>query len=117
MMLGVPDALQGVGVNAGEDVKLITQYDDENLLKMIADGDVEMTIENPSGEQMRQSTDIMLREMLGQDYSESTDEAGAFTKWIITKDNLPPEREWKNLDAVADYRAQFNELWGVEGQE
>jgi ribose transport system substrate-binding protein len=113
MLLGVPEALKGVGVDTSK-VKLITQDDDANALKAVQNGDIEMLLQNPGGETQWQSMDIILRKLLNQDVSGSTD-LDSYTKWIITKDNLPPESEWDDLNSVQDYKAQFQKLWGLGG--
>jgi ribose transport system substrate-binding protein len=110
-VLGLPDALKGVGVDAKK-VKLITQDQDATVLKAVQDGAIEMTIAHPGGEIQWQTMDVLLRKVLGQPVGPSQS-LRTYTRWILTKGNLPPKSQWNSLNSVVSYKAQFKKLWKV----
>jgi ribose transport system substrate-binding protein len=111
ILLGVPAALKGAGVDTSK-VKLITQDDDTNTLASIQKGEIEMAMQNPGGETQWQTMDIILRKTQGMSVTKSTN-LGSYTRWVLTKSNLPPKSQWGDLNSVADYKAQFKKLWHV----
>jgi ABC-type sugar transport system substrate-binding protein len=109
---GVPQALQGVGVDPKKLTILMSNQDGTTVQQLKA-GDVSATFAQPTGEISFNIIDTLARHFTHQ--SVVPDQAlAAYPSWFTTPKTLPTQTNnaigW---DVVPDYAAQYEKLWGV----
>jgi ribose transport system substrate-binding protein len=102
--VGLPAALKAAGLN---DVKVIGEGPDTTTLQYISSGQQQATVAFPYWEEMYSQVDAMARMFAGVPLEEKT----FVPTWIVTKDNLPTDKEI--FPVVADMQQQYYKLWGV----
>ncbi len=101
---GLPAALKAAGLN---DVTVIGEGPDETTLQYISSGLQDATVTFPYYEEMFSMVDALARMFAGVEQDPNVE----VPDWIVTKDNLPTDKEI--FPVVADVADQYYKLWGV----
>lgn len=102
--VGLPAALKAAGLN---DIKVVGEGPDTTTLQYISSGQQQATVTFPYWEEMYAQVDALARMFAGVPLDENI----TVPTWVVTKDNLPTDKEI--FPVVADMEEQYYKLWGV----